>query len=133
MDPLLDENSLTSKLGEWGTSDSFANALDAWMDEHCKTFERGQNEDGSEPLEWGSVFASYGEWLDEKLEDFCKGVGVDASEVSSSLAAALEVPVWFSGDNHNPQFVCCIYRRGKAASSFLSSCGAPNTLSLSNR
>jgi hypothetical protein len=82
---------LVQKLAEWGTSDVFADALDAWMNERCTIFDRASNEDGSQPLDWGAAFAQYNDWLDSQLAKFCESVGAGAEEVSAAIAKSLEV------------------------------------------
>jgi len=81
---------LVQKLAEWGTSDVFADALDAWMNERCTIFDRASNEDGSQPLDWGAAFAQYNDWLDSQLAKFCESVGAGAEEVSAAIAKSLE-------------------------------------------
>jgi hypothetical protein len=82
---------LVTKLAEWGTSDEFTDALDAWMDQRCTIFDRAGNEDGSQPLDWGAAFQEYNQWLDGQLEKFCESVGAGYEEVSSAVASTLEV------------------------------------------
>ena len=80
---------VAEKLALWGTTGSFVKELEVWLNDHCSAFSMKENEDGSSPLEWGSIFDKYTHWLDGQLSSFCEQENVDANEVYESLEGAL--------------------------------------------
>lgn len=86
----VDDDDLVSRFALWGTSREFNEELEIWIDKHCVVFENATGDiSGEQDLRWGRAFRQYNDWLEEKLQDFCKREKVREIDVFDAMRGSL--------------------------------------------